>query len=44
MLIDGGSNPGDPGVPVGDGASVMLIMMIAYSFKNVFPKCKLDLK
>lgn len=35
MMIDGGSNPGDPGVPVGDGTWVLLIMMMVYSFKGL---------
>ncbi|MEI7502947.1 MAG: hypothetical protein WCJ61_06655 [Paludibacter sp.] len=34
MLIGGDSNPGDPGVPVGDGTWILLIMMLAYSFKK----------
>ena len=34
MLIDGGTNPGDPGVPVGDGTWVLIVMMLSYSFKK----------
>ena len=30
MLIGGGSNPGDPGVPVGDGTRVLLVLMVVY--------------
>ena len=30
MLIDGDSNPGDPGVPVGDGVWVLLMMLLVY--------------
>ena len=38
MLIGGGSNPGDPGVPVGDGTWIMLIMLLSYSFKKCHSK------
>jgi len=40
MLLDGTGNPGDPGVPVGDGTWVMLILMLGYSLKKLF-KCTL---
>ena len=37
MMIDGGSNPGDPGVPVGDGTWVLIVMMLAYCSKGFRP-------
>ena len=30
MLIDGETNPGDPGIPVGDGTWVMLVLLVGY--------------
>jgi len=36
MMVGGGSNPGDPGVPVGDGTWILLIMMLVYSLKKWF--------
>jgi len=37
MMIDGGSNPGDPGVPVGDGTWALIVMMLAYCSKGFRP-------
>ncbi|MEI7504231.1 MAG: hypothetical protein WCG93_11765 [Paludibacter sp.] len=34
MLVGGDSNPGDPGIPVGDGTLLMLLMMLTYSLKK----------
>jgi len=36
MMVGGGSNPGDPGVPVGDGTYILLIMILVYSLKKWF--------
>lgn len=30
MMVDGGGNPGDPAVPVGDGVWIMLLMLLVY--------------
>jgi hypothetical protein len=35
MLIDGETNPGDPGVPVGDGTWVLFILLGIYMFRVV---------
>lgn len=32
MMIDGGTNPGDPGVPLGDGTWVLLGLVVGYGF------------
>jgi hypothetical protein len=35
MLIGGDSNPGDPGIPVGDGTFVLLILLIGYGLIKI---------
>jgi hypothetical protein len=35
MMIGGGSNPGDPAVPVGDGTLILLIMALVFSLKKL---------
>ena len=35
MMVGGGSNPGDPGVPVGEGMWIMLIMLLIYGLKGL---------
>ena len=32
MLIDGGTNPGNPGIPMGDGTWVLLGLLVGYMF------------
>lgn len=38
MLIDGGTNPGDPGIPVGDGVWILLLLSMAYILQKVIVK------
>ncbi|MEI8084574.1 MAG: hypothetical protein WCG93_00015 [Paludibacter sp.] len=38
MLIDGGTNPGDPGIPVGDGTWVLLGLLVGYGLVLSKPK------
>ncbi|MFZ4726758.1 MAG: hypothetical protein ACOYMD_15090 [Paludibacter sp.] len=35
MLIDGGTNPGDPGIPVGDGVWELLLFSIIFALQKV---------
>jgi hypothetical protein len=41
MMIDGGTNPGDPGVPVGDGTWVMLFWVGIYVLTIAYKRFKL---
>jgi len=41
MMVSGTGNPGDPGVPVGDGMWIMLIMLLSYSFKKCLSKLQI---